>query len=146
MTKRFVITFILAALALCAAAQAQNAPADANAAMLQRLTQLEQLVQRQQAQLDQQAQMLKTQTVAPATAAPAAAPLQAVAPADVNAPAQTIRVCKSRFFSPFCMQPIVNGPAFAQKDPADGPRLDFPAPRNIWQPVPAVKLGVYGLF
>ena len=38
MIKRFVITFILAALALCAAAQAQNAPADANAALLQRLT------------------------------------------------------------------------------------------------------------
>jgi len=146
MIKRFVITFILAALALCAAAQAQNAPADANAALLQRLTQLEQLVQKQQAQLDQQAQMLKTQTAAPATAAPAATPLQAVAPADVNAPAQAIRVCKSKFFSPFCMQPVVNGPAFAQKDPADGPRLDFPAPRNIWQPVPAVKLGVYGLF
>ena len=59
--------------------------------------------------------MLKTQTAAPATAAPAATPLQAVAPADVNAPAQTIRVCKSRFFSPFCMQPVVNGPRSPKK-------------------------------
>lgn len=145
MIKKFVITAILATLAPCAFAQEQSAPADANAVLLQRLTQLEKLVQKQQEQLDRQAQLLKAQTAAPAVE-PFAAPLQAAAQAVKNEPAQTVQICKTKFFSPVCKQPLENGPAFVQKDPANGPRLDFPAPRNIWQPAPAIKLGVYGLF